>query len=178
MLTIIFESHATTLDNEQKIASGHIDVALSDAGIQQAKQMGQRYTDKHFDAVFCSDLQRSYTTAEFAFGSKYPIIRDARLRECDYGDFERKPNSVIEAERPARLRQSFPHGESYEQCSARMKSFLQDLLQQYDGKTVLVIGHRATWFGLEQWANHHELPELLTASWHWQPGWTYTLKSF
>jgi broad specificity phosphatase PhoE len=177
MVTIVFESHSTTLDNEKKIASGHIDVALSPVGEQQAKQLGERRAGEHFDAIFCSDLQRSYTTARLAFGNKFPIFRDARLRESNYGEFEHKPNSFIADERPKRLEEPFPGGESFRQTSARMKSFLQDLLKNYDGKKVMIIGHRATWFGLEEWANHRPLPELLVAPWSYQPGWDYVLKS-
>jgi len=175
MVTIIFESHSTTLDNEQKIASGHFDVALSAKGEQQAKDLGVRYRQEHFEAIFCSDLQRSYKTAELAFGDKFPVIQDARLRECDYGTFEHSPNSLIETERSKRLDTPFPEGESFRQTSARMKSFLQDVLQEYDGKKVLIIGHRATWYGVEEWAGHRPLTELLSASWSYQPGWTYQL---
>ncbi|HEU5187196.1 MAG TPA: histidine phosphatase family protein, partial [Candidatus Saccharimonadales bacterium] len=107
MVNIIFESHATTYDNEQKIASGHFDVALSPAGIAQARDLGKRYQDKHFDAIFCSDLQRSYKTAELAFGKKFPIFRDARLRECNYGTFEHKLIALIEADRAHRIDQPF-----------------------------------------------------------------------
>ena len=91
MLTIIFEAHGTTYDNEMHLASGHNDVALSPLGIQQSKEMGERYGADHFDAIFCSDLQRAYKSAEIAFGNKFPIIKDARLRECDYGEFTKKP---------------------------------------------------------------------------------------
>ena len=35
MLTIIFEAHGTTFDNEAHLSSGHNDVALSSLGEQQ-----------------------------------------------------------------------------------------------------------------------------------------------
>jgi broad specificity phosphatase PhoE len=175
MTTIIFESHATTPDNEQHIASGHYDVALSETGIQQAKELGQRRNGEHFDAIFCSDLQRSYETARLAFGGQFPIIQDERLRECDYGDFEHKPSAQVEAERGNRINQPFPHGESYEERSQFMKSFLQELLNTYPEKQVLIIGHRATQYGLERWLTDKTLEEIVRAPWHWQPGWTYTL---
>ncbi len=59
MVEIIFESHGTTFDNEAHLASGHYDVALSPLGEQQSREMGERYANDHFDAIFCSDLQRS-----------------------------------------------------------------------------------------------------------------------
>jgi len=57
MVTIIFESHGTTIDNEKHIASGWADTQLSELGIKQSKEMGQRYVNDRFDAIFCSDLQ-------------------------------------------------------------------------------------------------------------------------
>lgn len=175
MTTIVFEPHATTPDNERKIASGHYDVALSEAGISQAKALGKRRCNEHFDVVFCSDLTRAYETAKLAFGNKFPIIQDERLRECNYGNFEHKPNIEVEAERPHRIDQPFPNGESYEQRSQAMKRFLQELFHHYSGKRALIIGHRATQYGLERWVAGKPLEEIVSAPWHWQPGWTYTL---
>lgn len=174
MVTIIFESHGTTYDNEAHIASGHSDVALSALGEQQAKELGERYLQKNIDAIFCSDLQRSYRTAEIAFASRnVPIFRDARLRECDYGKFTGHPSQEIEEARPQHIASSFPGGENYEQAAQRMKSFLEELKKNYDDKTVLVIGHRATQYGLEHLASRKTLAEIIAAPWKWQPGWHY-----
>lgn len=153
MVTIIFESHATTFDNEAHLSSGHNDVELSPLGIQQAKELGKRYENECFDVIFCSDLQRSYKTAEIAFGKKFPIIQDKRLRECDYGDLTRHPSSEVDPIKIKRITEPFPNGESYEQTSKRMKEFLDDLRKNYEGKKVLIVGHRATQYGLEYWIN-------------------------
>ena len=74
MVTIIFEAHGTTFDNEQHLSSGHFDVALSPLGIRQSKEMGGRYKDDQFEAIMCSDLQRSYQSAEIAFGKRFQIV--------------------------------------------------------------------------------------------------------
>ncbi len=176
MVTIIFEAHGTTFDNELHKSSGHFDVELSPLGIQQSHEMGERYKDDHFDAIFCSDLQRSYKSAELAFGDKFSIIQDARLRECDYGDLTQHPSEEVDAEKPMRIQTPFPNGESYAQTSVRMLTFLDDLAKNYDGKRVMVIGHRATQYGLEQWIKGMQTYDAVTAPWKWQPGWTYYLQ--
>lgn len=176
MVTIIFEAHSTTFDNEAHVSSGHHDVDLSELGIKQSHELGERYKNKHFDVIFCSDLLRSYKTAELAFGDKFPIIKDARLRECDYGDLSCQPSSEVDREKPKRISEPFPNGESYEDTAKRMKSFLQDLLKNYGGKKVMIIGHRATQYGLEHWIKGVSLLEAVTAPWKWQPGWTYKLE--
>jgi broad specificity phosphatase PhoE len=176
MITIVFEPHGTTFDNEQKLPSGHFDVELSPLGVKQSAEMGERYKDDHFDAIFCSDLQRAYKSAEIGFGTKWPIIQDARLRECNYGDYTRKPDIWLEDEKAQRIATPFPSGESYTETTARMKSFLDDLKKNYDGKRVMIIGHRATQYGLEHVINGIPLEQIIPAPWKWQPGWIYELK--
>lgn len=174
MVTIIFESHGTTFDNENNISSGLNDTDLSPLGEKQAKELGDRRKKDKFDAIFCSDLMRSRRTAEIAFvGKKIPIFSDARLQECNYGDFNGYPRDEIEPLKKDHVYRPFPNGESFEEISDRMKKFLDDLLMNYDGKKVLIIGHRATQYGLERWANTIDLKEAVTRPWKWQPGWEY-----
>ncbi|TSC60608.1 MAG: alpha-ribazole phosphatase [Parcubacteria group bacterium LiPW_15] len=175
MVEIIFEAHGTTLDNEAHLASGHNDVALSALGEKQSREMGERYINENFDAIFCSDLQRSYKSAEIAFGTKFPIIKDARLRECDYGDFTKNPSEVVGKEKPKRIDVPFANGESYKQTTERMRLFLLDLLKNYNGKRVMIIGHRATQYALENLINKVPLEQVIPAPWKWQPGWKYEL---
>lgn len=177
MITIIFESHGTTFDNEDHLSSGHFDVGLSELGKKQAQELGERYKNDHFDALFCSDLQRSYKTAEIAFGDKFPVVKDTRLRECDYGDLTRHSSEEVEPAKTEHISDPFPNGESYEQTNQRMKEFLADLIKNFNGKRVMIIGHRATQYGLEHWINGKSLHELLIIPFKWQPGWRYNLKS-
>ena len=57
-----------------------------------------------------------------------------------------------------------------------MKSFLQFLLHKYDRQRVLIIGHRATQYGLEYWIKGLLLKDVVLAPWAWQPGWEYKLR--
>ncbi|HEX8932191.1 MAG TPA: histidine phosphatase family protein [Patescibacteria group bacterium] len=175
MVSIIFETHSTSYDNEQHLASGWNDVELSPLGIKQAKELGERRDREHFDTIFCSDLKRSYKTAEIAFADKFSIIKDKRLRECNYGDLTQRPSTEVDPEKPKRIKLPFPNGESYEQTSVRMKSFLDDLLKNYDNKRIMIIGHRATQYGLEHWIKGFPLEQIISASWQWEPGWEYNL---
>jgi broad specificity phosphatase PhoE len=174
-MEVIFEPHATSLDNEAGLASGWNDVELSVLGERQAVEMGERYSEQKFDAIFCSDLQRSYKTAQLAFGNKYPIIQDKRLRECDYGELTQADKDIVNGEKGKRVSEPFPGGESYVEACARMEDFLQDLRRDYAGKRVLIIGHRATQYGLEHIILGKPIAEAVTASWKWRPGWQYEL---
>jgi len=177
-MRLVFETHATSLDNEVGLASGWFDVALSAAGEEQARTLGARRRADHLAAVFCSDLSRSFRTAEIAFGDRsLPIVRDARLRECDYGDLTRHPMSVIEQRRRLQLVDPFPNGESYQQVVDRVSRWLSEARPYMEAGTVIIIGHRATHYALEHLLNRVTLVEAVTAPWTWQPGWTYHLRS-
>jgi len=175
-LSVVFETHATSLDNEAGLASGWFDVDLSAAGEEQARRLGARRRDDHLTAVFCSDLRRASRTAEIAFGDRgLPILRDARLRECDYGALTRRPTSEIEPRRVVHLATPFPDGESYQQVVDRVSAWLKELTRQFENGTVLVIGHRATFYALEHLLRGVTLHEAVTSPWTWHPGWTYPL---
>jgi broad specificity phosphatase PhoE len=92
------------------------------------------------------------------------------LRECNYGTLNRTPKADVEAMRRHALNVPFPEGESYEDTSKRMHDFLQDLLENYDGKTVMIVGHRATQYGLEQLIKGLSLSDSVLAPWQWQAG--------
>ena len=176
MVTIWFESHATTTDNETKRASGWNDVDLSPAGRTQAVELTDRCKDRGISAIFCSDLQRAVKTAmPLANNCHIPMYVDERLRECNYGDMEGEPNSLIEAERPKRTSLPFPNGESYDQCMERMQPFFAWLKETFDGQTVLIIGHRATLYGAEHFAAGKSVQTCIAEGWKWQPGWKYQL---
>ena len=55
----------------------------------------------------------------------------------------------------------------------RLIVFLKDLLKNYDGKKVMIVGHRATQYGLEHWIKRVSIKKAVTAPWKWQPGWVY-----
>jgi broad specificity phosphatase PhoE len=174
MMTLIFETHATSVDNEAGLASGWFDAPLSPTGEAQARELGQRRLGQALAAVFCSDLVRASRTAEIAFaGRDLPIVRDARLRECDYGALTRRPTSELDARRAEHLTTPFPGGESYQQAADRTAGWLTDAVGLYRGATALVVGHRATFYALEHLINGVPLRDAILSPWRWQAGWTY-----
>lgn len=176
MVTIWFEAHSTSLDNEAKLASGWNDVDLSELGIKQNFELRDRCKDRKIDAIFCSDLQRSVKSAVPTSNSFHiPIYIDERLRECNYGVLTQKPKAEVDQEKPYRISQPFESGESYEDCMVRMKSFLDWLQNEFEGKTVLIVGHRATQYGLDHHISGKSLKTCVTDPWSWQPGWKYKL---
>jgi broad specificity phosphatase PhoE len=177
MIEIWFEPHATSLDNEAKQASGWNDVDLSEQGLQQADEMIARNRERRLDAIISSDLQRAIKTARpTADALHIPLYIDRRLRECNYGDMTGKPAAQIEAERIRHISEPFPNGESYEQCMQRMAGFFSWFRKIFEGKTVEIIGHRATHYGVEYIGLGKPLEACIAEHWQWQPGWRYQLQ--
>jgi broad specificity phosphatase PhoE len=170
-LILYFESHATSIDNDAGIASGHADAPLSPLGLRQAAEMTARY--RTLSQVWCSDLERSWRTAEIAFGGRAPVMRDARLREVDFGDMTRTSAAAIEPARDAYVTTPYPRGESYEDVCHRIREFLEDMVDSAEPQ--LIVGHRATWYALEHLLACRNLTDVVTAPWRWQPGWRYDL---
>lgn len=163
MIDLWFEAHAQTYHNAADLASGHYDVALTEPGREHARSvLRARYADQHFDMVFTSDTQRAYDTACLICADRpLTIVQDARLRECDYGDFEGRPRAEMERARLSAIDTPFPRGESYAQVAARMRSFLMQLAAERDGQQVLLVGHGATLWMLEHWLRARPLAAVV-----------------
>ena len=170
--TLIFETHATSLDNEAGLASGWFDADLSPRGEREALELGSRHATDGVSVAYVSDLWRAWKTAHIAFGDRLPIVRDLRLRECDYGRLTRRPLADIERLRAQSLTVPFPGGESYRDVVERVRGCLEELLAENDG-AVLVVGHRATYYSLEHLLRGVSLADVVGAPWAWQPGWRY-----
>lgn len=169
--TLIYETHATTLDNEQGIATGWLPGELSAAGRLEAKELGARR--QGVDVVFSSDLPRAVQTVELA-GLAVPHFIDWRLRECNYGELNGAPRAELEP-RQARVDVPFPGGQSYREVVELTRSFLSDVKRLYDGRTVLLVAHSANRWALQYLLAELALEELVAAPFDWQPGWVYQL---
>lgn len=178
MVTITYFVHGTTTDNEQKRATGWLPGILSETGIVQAKRLREQVAAKHFDVVFCSDLQRAIDSAQYAFGGTYPIIQDERLRECNYGDLNGMPHTFKD-NLSDYIDTPFPNGESLRDVQQRMESLCAFLKSQYDDKHVAIVAHQAPQLALEVMTNGKTWPQVIAEDWRhsgaWQPGWHYEL---
>ncbi|MBA2392941.1 MAG: histidine phosphatase family protein [Ktedonobacteraceae bacterium] len=182
MLTLFYSFHATSVDNEAGRASGHADVPLSTLGQQQARELGQRYMKEVLDVIFSSDLQRASTTAKIAFSAHaLPFVLDVRLREYNYGDLTQGSIVQIEEERrTSRITEPFPNGESVLMATQRVGAFLRDVLHDYDGKTIVVIGHAITKWAIEYWCSDASLEKIVQAPYEWRDTniWRYELHTY
>ena len=176
---ITYFVHGTTTDNEKHISSGWNDVDLSGLGRKQSIELKEQTKDKKFDVVFCSDLKRAVESAKLAWEGVYPIIPDARLRECNYGDHNAKSSEIVEPMQEKMITEKFPNGESYEDVKNRIADFLEFLKKSYNGKHIAIVAHKAPQLALDVLLKNKTWEQAFAEDWRkthsWQPGWEYIL---
>ena len=130
--------------------------------------------------VLTSQIKRAVDSAKLAFGDKYRIIPDKRLRECDYGAFTRKPAKKFKDDRDKYVDTPFPNGESYRDVEKRIVDFLDFLKKNYDDKHVAIVAHQAPQLALEVLLKGKTWKQAIDEDWRkkkaWRPGWEYVLE--
>ena len=174
---IIYFVHGTTTDNASGKCSGWKQVELTDLGKERAIKLGKIRKNTHFDVIFTSDLVRAIDSAKLAFPN-VEHIQDARLRECNYGDLEGKDKSLVIYEE--HIERPFPNGESLKDVEKRIRNFIEFLQDNYQGKTIGIVAHRAPQLALEVITKAISWEEANKNDWRktkaWQPGWEYIIK--
>ena len=179
MIKILYFVHGTTTDNQDKLCSGWSNAMLNDLGREQAINLGNvsRERKDTFDIMFTSDLKRAIESSRLAFPD-IEKITDKRLRECNYGDLDGKHKSLVIYEE--HIEDKFPNGESLLDVEKRMRAFVGFLKENYDGKTVGIVAHRAPQLALEVITKGISWEDANKNDWRktgdWQPGWEYIIK--
>ena len=176
---IIYFVHGTTTDNAAKLCSGWKEAMLNDLGREQAENLGKVSNERNdrFDIMFTSDLKRAIESSNIAF-KDIEKITDSRLRECNYGDLDGEHKSLVVYEEHIDI--PFPNGESLKDVEKRVKEFLEYLKENYQGKTVGIVAHRAPQLALEVLTKNISWEEAIKNDWRktgsWQAGWEYIVK--
>ncbi len=170
--------HSTTLDNEQKKMSGHANPPLSELGGQQAMALKEQLKDLDVDIVLASDLERATDTARIVFGDKdVDIIYDARLRECNYGDFNGRPKSEKPFDDAYYIRNAYPNGESYLDVEKRVVECLAEMQTRFAGKKIAIVGHCGPQHVLNVLTTGQSWQQVIENDWRktgsWKPYWEY-----
>lgn len=176
---IIYFVHGTTTDNAEKLCSGWKEAMLNDLGKEQAKNLGDVSRERKdiFDIMFTSDLKRAIESSNLAFPDINKVT-DQRLRECNYGDLDGKYKDLVVYEK--HINNPFPNGESLKDVEKRMREFIEYLKENYKGKTIGIVAHRAPQLALEVITKGITWEEAIEKDWrktgNWQPGWIYIIE--
>ena len=148
---IIAIRHGETAWNVDTRIQGHLDIPLNDTGLWQARQVGQALADEAVAAIYSSDLQRAYATAEaVARTTGAPLTPVPGLRERSFGSFQGRTFQQIETESPEqalRWRKRDPHfvpdggGESLDMLRERIARAVDDLAARHAGEQIVLVAH-------------------------------------
>lgn len=175
---ITYFVHGTTTDNLEHKSTGWLPGELSQKGIDQSIILKEQVDINQFDVVFCSDLTRAVDSAKYTFEGVKEIIQDERLRECNYGDFNGKDSSLAKYEE--HITEKFPNGECMLDVEKRIKDFCCYLLENYDGKHIAIVAHKAPQLAFQVLTEGKTWEEAIDKDWRktksWQSGWEYIVK--
>ena len=151
--TLILIRHGESASNLVNVIAGHLDVPLTDLGLEQARQTEAHLASMPIDAIYSSDLQRALNTAKpHAERRGLCVIPDPELREICCGRWEGKAREELEKTDTKAYCEGFrhhyfgftmPEGESEHACRARFYNAVQRIAGQHAGKTVLIVSHGA-----------------------------------
>jgi 2,3-bisphosphoglycerate-dependent phosphoglycerate mutase len=173
-----FETHSSTTDNANRIATGWLPGELSALGRDQARSLGDRILVRRPAAIFVSDLDRATQTVRLALDhadATIPVIIDHRLRECDYGSLNGAPHDQVHGDRLRYLTDPYPDGESWQTAIDRAVAAVREAVDRHPEQTIMIIGHVATRLAVQQVATGSPVADLVSAEVGWQPGWSYQL---
>ena len=152
-LLVIFR-HGQSVWNLENKFTGWVDVELTEKGIQEAKNAGEKLKSFHFDVAYASDLKRAQNTLSIALevaGKTVPTTYNKALNERMYGDLQGLDKTETAKkygdEQVKIWRRSYdvppPNGESLKDTTARVIPYYKAEIepQLKAGKNVVIAAH-------------------------------------
>ncbi|TIA86444.1 hypothetical protein E3P99_03677 [Wallemia hederae] len=143
MLTLELIRHGETEYNITGRVQGQLDIPLNDAGRLQCTLLANRLKDAQYDAIYTSDLSRTYETAAIVatHHSSTPLIKDTRLRERSFGQYQGQ--KLTREQRHARLDGVESLEAMYIRCLAFYDEIISPLISTPGDKRIGVVSHGA-----------------------------------
>lgn len=143
--------HGNTEWNEKKLIQGIKDSSLTEKGIKQAEEVGEKLKNINFDLMFSSDLLRAKRTAEIiTLEKKLEIETTKLLRERAYGKLEGKPQDNFKEWDKAMKKltdeekyeyRHIKNAETDKEVTERFFTFIREIAVRYPGKMILAVTH-------------------------------------
>jgi broad specificity phosphatase PhoE len=145
-LRLFLVRHGETDANRLRLLQGGSNGLLNANGRLQAEQLGRHLSEIALDRVYASDLQRAVDTAQtIAQLHGLSVEVDRRLREWDVGSLDGQPAAVylqmIQDSGKPLSQFDPPGGEKLGEVRSRAEAFLQMLVEQHTGESILACSH-------------------------------------
>ncbi len=136
--------HGQTDWNKEKVMQGQTDIPLNETGKEQAREQGEKLKDIVFDYIFCSPLTRTKQTLEnLNVKCETKIIYDDRLKERNYGEFEKTPKSSFDYNLFWNhfVNKKYLKAECCQDFFKRVISLFEEIKKKCKDKNVLIVTH-------------------------------------
>ena len=149
---IIFIRHGETDFNRARLYFGHLDPDLNETGIEQLRKAKILFEkrEKMPDVVFSSDLKRCSQSMEILeIDEEIEKNLTEDLREINFGIFEGKTYEEIKNKYPEKVEKmkndwrnfKADKGESINEMMLRVAEKMNEIINQYRNKKILVVAH-------------------------------------
>ncbi|RDU23027.1 histidine phosphatase family protein [Anaerosacchariphilus polymeriproducens] len=165
--------HGETDWNKKGLIQGSSDIPLNEYGRELARITAKALRDIKFDKVYASPYIRAYETAQILCEHhKIPIIKDSRIKEFNFGNYEGKSIEILRTDkRYTEFWKCFSNpeeyvakdgAETYDAFLIRIKSFIDEIIipNQNDSDNILVAAHGAVIRGFLYYIKKESLKNL------------------
>ncbi len=142
--------HGETANAHQIRMNGHFDVALSDTGLEQSRQLAQALQDQPIRAVYSSDLQRTYEGARLiAEHHALEPVACPELRELFFGEWEGKSLTELSEKFPGEMNKRLKQtelfradgGETFQELHDRVIPKFMEITASHPSDTIAFVCH-------------------------------------
>ena len=146
--------HGQTDWNSSGRFQGQTDIPLNLIGVGQAQAVARRLAQEMPAAIYASDLQRAWQTAEIIhkaqpLDGRCPLVAEPRLREMCFGEWEGLTYKEIQARQSQFLQRwesdlehtAPPGGETLLDLAERVRAANQSIASAHPDSTVLLVAH-------------------------------------
>lgn len=154
MTRLLLVRHGETDWNRLQRHQGQKDIPLNALGRQQVEAVAQCLASERIEALYASDLNRAWKTAT-AISTQHDglmIVKDSRLREMHFGEWEGLTWEQILRKEPAAadnwskilIEAGPPGGENLVRFARRIQEASDEIIKTHPDDTVLVVAHAGT----------------------------------
>lgn len=149
--TLYLVRHGETIYTPERRFSGYgkHDPELSAKGLKQAEEVAEVMPRYGADLIISSPLMRTMQTAEkIAHKTNLSITQDMEWVEASFGEWDGMSPDEVQSKWPEDYEKWLslvdyrpPGGESYEEVSSRVNALLNDVVDRYPAKKIIVSTH-------------------------------------
>ena len=175
-IEIVFETHATTEDNERGIATGWLPGRLSPRGRAQAEQLRRpapprRHPHRlHLGPRAGGRDRRNRLRLDRDPDPRRLAAPGVRLRGA-----QRDSRGLVRGRRAEHVDVAYPGGESWRAAADRVRRFLDDLPTAMGRRTCARDRAQRDSLGARPSSRAKLLEEIVDADFAWQEGWEYVV---